>query len=417
MRNIIACLPLAALLISVNSFSQPASSANDSSAASAAKVYIDCDACDFDFVKTEITFVNFVRDRTEADVHIIVSKLQNAAGGYEYTVEFRGLNSFAGMTDTLKTYSLETDSDDLTRKKLVRTFKLGLMRYVARTPLGNQVTVSYNRPALKTETIDKWNGWVVSIDVSAYFNGEQSSRFTNLYGDLQIRRVTEVRRFTFEIYGQYIEDWRSYEEYETRSISRSRGADASYLFGLDNHWSLGAGIEWFMSSYSNYDHVWEWYPTIEYNIFPYSEATRRQLRIQYLAALKFNDYETETIYGKTSECLGLHKLSANLKFIQPWGSMGIWISGSHYFHDFSKNRLEVGTDLSLKLVKGLSLTVNGNYARIHDQVSLAKGDASQEELLLQRRQLATSYSYYISIGLKYSFGSIYSNVVNPRFGY
>jgi hypothetical protein len=34
---------------------------------------------------------------------------------------------------------------------------------------------------------------------------------------------------------------------------------------------------------------------------------------------------------------------------------------------------------------------------------------------VQRRQLATSYSYYISFGVSYSFGSIHNNIVNSRF--
>jgi hypothetical protein len=41
---------------------------------------------------------------------------------------------------------------------------------------------------------------------------------------------------------------------------------------------------------------------------------------------------------------------------------------------------------------------------------------SLEEVLLQRRQLETGYSYFFSVGLSYTFGSIFTNVVNPRFG-
>jgi len=47
---------------------------------------------------------------------------------------------------------------------------------------------------------------------------------------------------------------------------------------------------------------------------------------------------------------------------------------------------------------------------------LAKGEASLEEILLRRKELATEYEYSLSIGLSFTFGSIYSNVVNPRFG-
>ena len=53
---------------------------------------------------------------------------------------------------------------------------------------------------------------------------------------------------------------------------------------------------------------------------------------------------------------------------------------------------------------------------IHDQLSLIKGEATLEQVLLRRTMLETNYSYYFSFGLSYTFGSIYSNVVNPRFG-
>jgi hypothetical protein len=44
-------------------------------------------------------------------------------------------------------------------------------------------------------------------------------------------------------------------------------------------------------------------------------------------------------------------------------------------------------------------------------------DFTTEEILMGTGQLATDYSFYGSIGLSYTFGSIYSNVVNSRFGY
>jgi hypothetical protein len=56
------------------------------------------------------------------------------------------------------------------------------------------------------------------------------------------------------------------------------------------------------------------------------------------------------------------------------------------------------------------------YDRIKDQISLGKSSASTEEILLRLRQLATDYSYSFSVGISYSFGSIFNTVVNPRFG-
>ncbi|MCK7499748.1 MAG: hypothetical protein MZW92_62115 [Comamonadaceae bacterium] len=39
----------------------------------ALKVFLDCDYCDLEYIKTEITFVNYVRDRLEAQVHVLIS--------------------------------------------------------------------------------------------------------------------------------------------------------------------------------------------------------------------------------------------------------------------------------------------------------------------------------------------------------
>lgn len=38
------------------------------------------------------------------------------------------------------------------------------------------------------------------------------------------------------------------------------------------------------------------------------------------------------------------------------------------------------------------------------------------ELLVRRRQLGTDYRYFANLGFSYTFGSRFSNVVNPRMG-
>ena len=68
----------------------------------------------------------------------------------------------------------------------------------------------------------------------------------------------------------------------------------------------------------------------------------------------------------------------------------------------------------MRLFRGLSLTFRGSVERINNQLSLPRGGASVEEILLQRRQLATDYEVEGGIGLSYTFGSIYNNVVNTR---
>ena len=92
------------------------------------------------------------------------------------------------------------------------------------------------------------------------------------------------------------------------------------------------------------------------------------------------------------------------------------LRGSNFFHDFSKNRVELSGFVSIRIFKGLSLRVRGGVARINDQLSLVKGEASEAEILLQLQELETSYNLEGGLGLTYTFGSIYNNIVNPRFG-
>ena len=82
----------------------------------------------------------------------------------------------------------------------------------------------------------------------------------------------------------------------------------------------------------------------------------------------------------------------------------------------SKNHLTAGFGVSFRVIKGLNFHFGGDYTMVHDQFALVKGGATEQEILLHIKQLETSYTYHTWFGLSYTFGSIYNNVVNPRFG-
>jgi hypothetical protein len=75
----------------------------------------------------------------------------------------------------------------------------------------------------------------------------------------------------------------------------------------------------------------------------------------------------------------------------------------------------VDGDIDVRLFKGFSVNVGGSASRVHDQLYLKAGEATDEEILLRRRQLATAYRYRLQAGISYTFGSIFNNIVNPRF--
>ena len=65
------------------------------------RVFLDCGFCDFDFMRTEIAFVDYVRDRQDAQVHILVTNRQTGGGGTEFTLHFIGQHDLAKLADTL----------------------------------------------------------------------------------------------------------------------------------------------------------------------------------------------------------------------------------------------------------------------------------------------------------------------------
>ena len=79
-----------------------------------------------------------------------------------------------------------------------------------------------------------------------------------------------------------------------------------------------------------------------------------------------------------------------------------------------KKRFSLRSDLDLRVFEGLAVRFSGNINLIREQYSLAAVSNSIEELLLQQRQIATDYKTNFSVGLSYTFGSIYNSVINTR---
>lgn len=382
----------------------------------APKVFIDGNRLDIDYIRTEITFVNYVWDRKEADVHVLITQQRTGGGGREYTIAFIGLGSYAGLNNELKFYSNRTETDDEVRKGLVQILTLGLAPYAARTPISKILSVNTNGRVRPTAVVDWWDFWVMSFSARGRFSGEQTRKYASFNANLSVNRVTPESKLRLGFSGSIDSSKFDYQDFREESSSRSKGVDGLYVRSLSGHWSAGGYVNLNYSTYSNINTGFTIAPAVEFDVFPYAEATRRQLRILYRLGFTFNRYIEETIYEKLSERLVSQSLTATLAFTEPWGSAEVSVEGSHYFHDFSFNRLRVAGSLSLRILKGLALTLDGRYAAVHDQLSLRKSEVSLDDLLLRRKELATGYNYSLSVGFSYSFGSVYSNVVNPRFG-
>jgi hypothetical protein len=387
----------------------------------APNVYLDCDrrTCDFEYIKTEITFVNYVLDRQGADVHVIVTRQQTGSGGNEYTIAFIGQNRHEGKDATLKFYSKPTDTEDQFRRGFVNILKQGFIPYVYDTPLAEFISISYaqRKDFRPTPVFDPWHYWVFGLGVRGNGEFEDQSEKYSYQLNASANRTTEAGKF--RLYAGVSYNRRRYDipgEEPIISKTNRKSLSTSLIRSLNGHWAWGGTVSFYSSTYDNARIYASLGPAVEFNIFPYAEATRRELRIQYRLAYSMRDYYEITIYGKESEELFSQALQAILEVKEPWGSVGASVQGSTYIPDLKYNNLRADLGVYVNLFKGLSFNVGGQFSRIRDQLSLPGRDYTPEEILLELKRLATGYYLRFEVGLNYRFGSIYSNVVNPTFG-
>jgi hypothetical protein len=388
------------------------------------RVFADCQVygCDFDYFRTEIPFVDYVRSRQDASIHILVTAQGTGGGGTAYTLNFIGLRELAGSVDTLHFSAAPSTTDDDKRKGLARTIKLGLIRFVARTPMADELQISYKLPtvaatlAAPTVVNDPWNLWVFAVYLSGYFSGEESQRSMSIRGTTSASRISESWKFRVSMSGNYDESRYTFSDgSKFSSFRRSWGGSQILVRSVGPHWSVGERSKLSSSTYLNQKLFLRLAPTIEYNVFPYSESTRRLLTLQYSIGVNSFRYEDTTIFNKLNEVRPHNSAMASLVLKQPWGSVSTSLEGSAYLDDFKKQSAVLFNNLDVRLFKGFSVNMYVGVSLIRDQIYLAKGTLSDEDILVRRRQLASTYSYYGGIGISYSFGSIFNNVVNPRF--
>lgn len=418
LRTLIASLVLLSTAVPATAQQAPPAATQE-----AVRVFLDCNGfyCDQDFYRTEISWVGYVRERRDADVHVLATQQQTGSGGRAYTLEFLGLRRFQGVNQTLHYTSGPSETEDQVRRGLAEVLKLGLVRYASETPAGARLRVSVpttsEAPAPEAEARDPWDHWTFRAGVRGYFNGESSFRSRDLNGSVSANRVTAGWKTRLSLNAS-----NSRSEFDltdtTSFVSRreSYGSSALVVRSLTPHWSAGARTSATRSTYANYDWLLRGGPAVEYDVFPYAEATRRQLTFQYSVSGVAADYHERTHFGRLSESRVEHSLTTSLSLKQPWGSVGMSVEGAHLLDDPARNRLVLFGNADVRLFKGVSLDFYANGSRVRDQLNIRDRPGTPEEILTREFEQLTAFRYFASVGLSYTFGSIYNTVVNPRFG-
>lgn len=192
------------------------------------------------------------------------------------------------------------------------------------------------------------------------------------------------------------------------------GGAASIVKSLSNHWSTGVFVNSRHDTYTNIDFSGGFYPALEYNIYPYTEVLKREITFAYKIGGFYNNYIETSIFGEDNEVIYNHSFDIQARYRQPWGDIYSRIRASSFLEEFSKNRLQVYSSLSIRVLKGLSVRFSNNLEFIHDQINLPAGDASIEDVLLQQKQIATDFELDFSVGVSHTFGSAFNNIINTR---
>lgn len=413
-RHIFYSLLLATLvLVQFQTYGQ-----NESETKNALNFFLDCEDCDFNFVRQELEFVSFVRDPKLADIHIMSTSSHTGSGGTKYFLNFIGLKELLGQDMEYEYFANQSETNDEVRKGLLKLIKTGILQYYSKTPFFERINIDIadkeNKNAVELVD-DPWDLWVFNIETGSDFEFEERQNEFSFETELRVEKVTEL--WKTEIEADYETNTENYMDDDEKIVNSQNEIDisANYIRSLNPHWSVGFSGDYSSETYINIKNAYSFNTGVEYNIFPWDESNRRVFTFRYLFGVNQSEYNEISIYDKLQETLFSEAFELNLRLEQPWGDIRIGLEGRHYFHDFSKNRLSLESQFSVRLTKQLSFYCEIESQVIHDQLYLPKGNATLEDVLLRRRKLATTFEFSGQIGIRFTFGSIFNNVVNERF--
>ena len=291
------------------------------------------------------------------------------------------------------------------------------------TPFADELELqieSQNRDDVSNED-DPWNHWVYSLDAGSFAMGERTYSTLSIWGGISASRTTDKFKFESSFDGNYKKN--IYTSYDSNgevilsdtAINKGVGLYTLATKSIGKHWGIGGFFSLRQSTFKNLLFQFSITPAIEYNVFDYAQASKRQLRLLYTIGPKYNQYYDSTDFEKMSELAAQQTIVAIFKYITKWGDLNTSVHFSNYFHDITLTNIGFDVGTKIRIVKGLSLQLYGSVSFPHDRIETSKKSGNSSDVYTHRVQMQTDYSYYFNIGLSYKFGSIYNNVVNPRF--
>ncbi|MEN3323153.1 hypothetical protein VP395_05405 [Mariniflexile soesokkakense] len=387
------------------------------------KVFIDGEIPDLGYVKRTLTFVDFVTDQGVCDIYILTSSKSTGANGRYYFLTFTNKMSVPIDKFVLNCSIYSDDTPDKIRSKFTETLKSGLIPFINNGDMKYSITVNEleqddNSLQQSSISLDSWNYWVFNIGLGGEFNiEEQKKKYTYEY-EFKADRVTEIwrirNRYYFKKREEVITKINDSVSTDIHVLNRQYGINSRIVYSLSDKLSVGLFFVNSQDTYKNIKYNSAISPALEYNIFPWSEVSRRAFTVSYSLGPTWFGYFEPTIFTKTSEVRLREKFETELEVIEKWGVVGVKLQGTHYFPKFNDYSIDLEVSLSFRIARGLFFEFGMEANKINDQFYLPFSELSDEELLLNVRKLPTSYEVAGNFGLRYQFGSIFNSIVNER---
>jgi hypothetical protein len=433
-----ALLAIATAVLAFGALPAEAQFSSNGSAVSAPRVFYDCSgniSCQMNHLRTEIQWVDWVNDRTLADVHVIVTSQMMANGGRHYVLDFTGRGKMAHLTDELTYTSSGTDVQRETLDAFTQTLRMGLLRFAMEAGMGSDFELAF-APRLnyqngsggedgtgtgatggeqRSAPHDPWNNWTFRVGLNGNMSIQQSRSSHRFSPGFGIDRVTDDWKVNLNANSNFFREKIQLTDRVVRNDRDMWNVNAIVVKSLGPNVSTGLDVGGGRSPQNNRHARVTTTPAIEWNFYPYAEASRRQLIAHYGAGLQYNSYMEETVFGVTQQTVPLHKIGVQYRAVEPWGNAGVSLDASQYLHDSGLYSYGASGNVSFRVARGLELSLNASGEQIADQLHIPAGNLSEEDILLGRVTLPTSYSYQASVGFNYRWGSSFSNVVNVRF--
>ena len=376
------------------------------------KVFLNC-RCDTSYIKQNTPYLEYVRDQNLSDVEVFAYDIRNAAGARSFDLNFEGNKQYAHLSNKTSFEGNPNYTNDQSRKELLKKYQLGLFPFLVEGGYDLSLEVNSNQKETE-EVVDKWKNWVFEVSGGLYADKEASRKVNSFNLGFEVDKVTEDWRISMDFRHNNSKS-SFYNDDQTYNSSRT----GTRVFGrvvksISDHLSAGIFYGGQKDTYQNLDLNYYVQPAIEYSLFPYAEVLNKEITLSYRLGSIHNTYIETTIFGYDEQKLTNHSLNLNVRFRQKWGDISSYMSATQYLNDGTKKRLSLRSNFNIRVIEGLSVRFSSNIQLIRDQFTLPAGDNSIEDLLLQQKQIATDFKTSFSVGLSYTFGSIYNSIINTR---